>query len=634
MIVEVLLISIIVAFIRRGKISNITKYEVKWKLLPILYIIIQAFLIFGLNLMSESAKSLSMFIYLASYLILMAFLLRNLAKIESIVMLVGVFLNFAVTFINGGKMPISSAAAVTAKLNMSTFLARFGNISQAATSSTKLSILGDIIPMPGFYPLHTVFSIGDIFIFVGLFIAIQKMFVRPGEERARLPRQKTESLVDKFSIKKEVEREEKYFDYDVPLVDIQQFFTSDAEESFGDEIDDNAIARLVAEISEVKEPDDELYHSEIEIIEKKETKIRLKDMAKAVAEQPETEEEQELAVEELMIEVDEQEETILIEAPSEESLESAQEIQQVEAEAGKEEQEEQEAKVLVEPLVVQQVQTAGDDTAASEVSEPVQRITPESFTESVEDLLSDEADVAPGQLSFLEQDADAYTEMHKAASPLISYMEQYRAQEQQLDEAAARKAPPVEDIGEKLREEKALQRFKQASEQKIFEEIEQQERLEDTQIQKPVQGKPISDTMQMSLKDFVNAASEKDRIELGKFDMSEYDPHTRELPTRPSTKNILKALRSDPSAFEVNSDKFMITEKDEPDLSPKERKDEFLKKMREYDMDIRRTQAATTEEMARVETDIKREQGVNVDDMFIISDGRFVENPHYKHRKK
>jgi len=82
----------------------------------------------------------------------------------------GYLLNVTAIGLNGGFMPISSAAFVIA--GGAALNGRFAN-GVPIISSTVLPWLGDVLPVPGFLPINGVFSPGDVFILVGCFVLTQ-----------------------------------------------------------------------------------------------------------------------------------------------------------------------------------------------------------------------------------------------------------------------------------------------------------------------------------------------------------------------------------------------------------------------------------------------------------------------------
>ncbi|MEL7569375.1 MAG: DUF5317 domain-containing protein [Eubacteriaceae bacterium] len=519
MILEVILLSFIIALIRKGKFKNIISYNIKFKIVFLLYLIVHAGLVFFGYLLPAQIADYSMLIYLLSYLLLLAFLARNIGKYEYIIILIGVFLNFAVTFLNGGKMPLSLDAAVITGLADSgnVFLSKMHLISYAMDSSTKLSILGDIIPMPSAYPFRIVLSAGDIIISLGAFIAVQRMFVR-----------KNSSI--RLSQKKEVEREEIYFSNNIPLVDINEFFNKDPNElkTFS-QAENNAIMGLVDENEPSERPADTYTENN-----KKDTQ---------------------------QLSRNEKQDAVNYEQNVKEN----------------------------KPFILENApDTFNDDI---------------QLDNSISNIkFNDNASVEQGQITFLDPEMSKYVDMYDANEPVV-----IENKSEDKEEKPVIKQYP--DIGEELRKQR---------------EIDKQARLAAQQREVDEINAQLAAIDEIEISDLAKSQDEEDEEEYEK---------TRQLETRPSAaKSGLKSLK-DGESFEYNKDKFTITVKDD-DIPIGERKETFLKRLYEYDIDIRKTQAATTEEKEKIELEVKRDKGINVDDKFIIQDGKIIENPNYKLKKK
>jgi len=82
----------------------------------------------------------------------------------------GLALNFAVMAANGGRMPVSEWAAVVTgqQEHLPQLISGESSRHLLLTASTPLGFLGDVIPLPRWYPVPRVLSIGDIFIGAGV----------------------------------------------------------------------------------------------------------------------------------------------------------------------------------------------------------------------------------------------------------------------------------------------------------------------------------------------------------------------------------------------------------------------------------------------------------------------------------
>lgn len=117
-----------------------------------------------------------------SYLALVAFAVANLRLVGMPVVLVGLALNSAVIFPNGG-MPVRGSAVVQAGLVEPDEVATidFGSKRHLETEDDVLTILGDVVPVA---PLREVISFGDLILAAGVADVVFRL-LRPN----RAPRQ-------------------------------------------------------------------------------------------------------------------------------------------------------------------------------------------------------------------------------------------------------------------------------------------------------------------------------------------------------------------------------------------------------------------------------------------------------------
>jgi lipoprotein signal peptidase len=79
--------------------------------------------------------------------------------------------NFVAIAANGGVMPASHAALAMAGLEDQP--GQFA--SSVPVGNAKLQFLGDIFAVPASWPVHNVFSVGDVCIVVGAFVMVHKI---------------------------------------------------------------------------------------------------------------------------------------------------------------------------------------------------------------------------------------------------------------------------------------------------------------------------------------------------------------------------------------------------------------------------------------------------------------------------
>lgn len=107
--------------------------------------------------------------YLASYGLALMFLLKNRSLHGFKVLALGAALNLLVIGANAGVMPASAEAVDRAGL-APTDSGTFEN--SAVLDHPRLAFLGDVMAVPEGWPLANVFSIGDLLLGFGVFLAV------------------------------------------------------------------------------------------------------------------------------------------------------------------------------------------------------------------------------------------------------------------------------------------------------------------------------------------------------------------------------------------------------------------------------------------------------------------------------
>lgn len=185
MYVVFIILSIIVALIRKGRFSNIRYFRFSLWYLLILAFIIYAGYIAGTIMEIQFVLDYSYWIYFAVYVLIMITVVFNLHNVWSYILVVGVGLNFTATFLNGGKMPILQSALDMARItdNGQFYLSYFGATNQLTITNPYVMSLCKIIGIPlGVTGLPI--SAGDIIIAISMFFIIQKMMVVPQARKA------------------------------------------------------------------------------------------------------------------------------------------------------------------------------------------------------------------------------------------------------------------------------------------------------------------------------------------------------------------------------------------------------------------------------------------------------------------
>jgi hypothetical protein len=167
-LLDILLLSLLVAFLRGGRPSPSLGLKKSWLIL----------IAFALQILAIFLPvHLRPVIVLLSYAVLLGALALNGQRQSIRLILVGVLLNVVVISMNNGKMPVSLPAAE--RLNFDTTPLVVGSDFKriAMSDDTHFNFLGDVIYTPA--PIPRVFSLGDIFIAFGAFFLIQEFMGRP-----------------------------------------------------------------------------------------------------------------------------------------------------------------------------------------------------------------------------------------------------------------------------------------------------------------------------------------------------------------------------------------------------------------------------------------------------------------------
>ncbi|MDK2901704.1 MAG: hypothetical protein PWR14_608 [Thermosediminibacterales bacterium] len=179
MLADTVIVSVLVGKARKGKLSKLGKMPVKKHGLIIGAFLIQAAMVyFGMKGI-EWVVRYGFYLHLASFIMLLTGIFYNRHIKEMLIIGFGIFLNFTVIFLNGGRMPVSLRALERAGMIQLADILKTGKYTThtVMSDSTVLKFLGDIFFLPSPYPRPRVFSIGDGLMALGLFLLIQRYMV-------------------------------------------------------------------------------------------------------------------------------------------------------------------------------------------------------------------------------------------------------------------------------------------------------------------------------------------------------------------------------------------------------------------------------------------------------------------------
>ena len=169
-------LGIAIGYLRGGRLSHLAKFELRGAWLILIALIIQL-LIFPLGSGQQPLIPFSTeYFHLASYALLVVFVVLNWRQWGILAMGVGMLLNLLVITVNGGYMPTrpelleaagrSEAAAKLRELGV------YAN-NMLLEPDTPLWFWGDVFYVPAGVPLANIFSVGDLLLALGLIFFLQ-----------------------------------------------------------------------------------------------------------------------------------------------------------------------------------------------------------------------------------------------------------------------------------------------------------------------------------------------------------------------------------------------------------------------------------------------------------------------------
>ncbi len=175
----IVIFAIIIALLRGGELERMSHISVEG-----VYIFAAALLLRGLiwlfGIMDFSAFiGYSAIFLVISYFLLLFASLRNINLPGFKYISLGILLNLFVITVNVGKMPVLINQQIAMNIDSTTLLEHGHNmIHSLKGSETLFAFLGDVILLPKPFPDNSILSVGDIMIFVGLIVLIQKTMMK------------------------------------------------------------------------------------------------------------------------------------------------------------------------------------------------------------------------------------------------------------------------------------------------------------------------------------------------------------------------------------------------------------------------------------------------------------------------
>jgi Family of unknown function (DUF5317) len=148
-----------------GRLSRLAELRLRATWLALAAIVIQVVVI---SLLPWGSHAVHAGLHLFSYLLLGAFAWANRRLVGVPIISAGGFSNFLVIAINGGVMPADPDAVRALRRHVPA--GEFAN--STPLSHPKLAFLGDNLPTPASWPVHNIYSVGDVVIMLGVVVLL------------------------------------------------------------------------------------------------------------------------------------------------------------------------------------------------------------------------------------------------------------------------------------------------------------------------------------------------------------------------------------------------------------------------------------------------------------------------------
>jgi len=168
-----------------GRLGNLEHVRFSWWRLALAGLVVQLALFAGP--VAEHVGPEGPVIYVASTLVVLAALLRNLALPGLAIIAIGAILNLIPVIANGGVMPSAPEAWLALGGEAVLPVSHFSN-SVLIGPHTLFPFLGDVFVWPRPLPLANVFSLGDAVIAVGAVVFLVTAMRRAGPSPSALAR--------------------------------------------------------------------------------------------------------------------------------------------------------------------------------------------------------------------------------------------------------------------------------------------------------------------------------------------------------------------------------------------------------------------------------------------------------------
>ena len=172
--VDVVVVALLAGRLLGGKLATLADTPIKGTRFAFAAIALQVAAFPSDVLPWATPSSVARILWLVSYALLIVMLLRNTRLLGVRVLVLGLLSNLAAIVANGGLMPVRPAALAAAHHAYSV------HNNSIKIARPHLAALVDRWAVPHWLPLGNVYSVGDILIAIGVFLAIVAAMRAPG----------------------------------------------------------------------------------------------------------------------------------------------------------------------------------------------------------------------------------------------------------------------------------------------------------------------------------------------------------------------------------------------------------------------------------------------------------------------
>jgi len=174
-----IILSVIIGLLRGGELEKLYHISIKGTYFFAVALLLRGIIWFFGKMDFYPFYEYSPFIIIISYILLIISSFQNINFSGFRYITLGVLMNSFVIFVNGGKMPVLVTQQFGENISGKVLFGQGQNIIYSLTDKeTLFTFLGDVLTLPKLFPGNSIISVGDVMIYIGIFILIQKVMLK------------------------------------------------------------------------------------------------------------------------------------------------------------------------------------------------------------------------------------------------------------------------------------------------------------------------------------------------------------------------------------------------------------------------------------------------------------------------